>query len=97
MRKLITAHGCEVDLDDPATYIKMSQDIWEVRNELYRCIGYSRLHLLGHKFSEQRQIENVDKIIREIADGFGSKFHELPLQWWQEKLFILENETENLC
>lgn len=97
MRKYTPHYGPEVDLDDPVTYSGLPQDKWEVIKSIYTQIGYCKVYFVANDWVDQKQVEWVDKFVHDIAKDFSIVLHARDLIWWQEKLWMLLDETENLC
>src|SRR5687767_3048817 len=102
MRMFQCAIGPEVDLDDPETYKRLPQTVPGVLEKLYKEVGYARLYVLGvHDFTSSEcgraQLERIAKLESEIAGFFGGRLYQQSLIFWQEKLFVFEDEIENMC
>lgn len=90
--------GVEHDLDNPETYKHLPQTEEAVISKLYEQIGYSRVYMVEHGFLKddrcKDQVERIDELINTIISGY---YVEKGLMWWQERLFLFDNEIENMC
>lgn len=99
MRKFQPVIGREVDLDDPATYTQLPQTIRGVLDNLYGEIGYAMLYILGDHWSVHSpdQCARVNAMVKDIAKHWNERPRTQPLIFWQEKLYLFMDETENMC
>lgn len=91
--------GPPEDLDDPKTYARFPQTIRDVQEALWRKIGYAAVYVIAHQFSEsecgQKQIDRIGVLVEAVAKGQEQRGK--PLIWWQEQLYLFEDEIENMC
>ncbi len=99
MRMHKTAHGHDFDLDDPETYIMFPQDVSDVLTELWRRIGFVKIYLVAHDWANvcKRQVDDIEAFERGLVPHFNSSMYSKPLAFWQERLFLYQDLTENLC
>lgn len=102
MRKFVTSFDrTEVDLDDPKTYEFYSSDPIALENEMFSEIGYALCYMnnfypeiyKGKRDGGQKK--RVMKLIKEFCDE--RKDHYTDVLWLQEKLYIFQDEIENMC
>jgi hypothetical protein len=89
----------EVDLDDPKTYSHLPQDIKELWKLMLSEIGYAYCYM---NFLEKdifpkgnAQKKRVKKLIKSFLDGRNKNRDNV--LWYQEQVFLFQDETENMC
>lgn len=97
MRKYKTqAYSDEVDLDNPTTYEHLPQTVSELRDLMFKEIGYSHCYLhYWHTKFHKNQRKKVKTMIKYFADNEREN-HDNVL-WFQEQVFLFQDEIENLC
>lgn len=110
MRKFQTAVFGEVDLDDPKTYKYLPKTVNELDKKMFEEIGSaicymnywhidwfpqkrqpkSSLHYWGYK-----QRERVMKLIKQFCAERHNNWENL--NWFQEQVFLFQDEIENMC
>jgi hypothetical protein len=85
----------EVDLDDPETYKHLPNTIEELDHLMFRKIGYA---LCYYDYLNEKEHDNQFKYIdRKIYNFCKNRLnHYKDLRWYQEQVFIFEDEIENL-
>lgn len=96
--------GEEVDLDDPGTYSHLPQTTKELRKMMFCEIGMTHCYMYyWHKdiftmeggIGGSRQIERVEKLIKNFTENEKHNYNNL--QWYQEQVFLFQDEVENQC
>ena len=102
MRKFIwrSFGSVEVDLDDPKTYEHLPQTIKELRTLMLSEIGYSYCYMNHwHKdvfgAKDDGQKERVEKLVKNFTDN--ERENRGNVLWYQEQIFIFQDEIENMC
>ena len=98
MRIYTTAIDGDVDLDDIKTYEHLPNTIHELQRQLFVHIGYSYWYMnFLHKdvFKKQKQKKRVNLLIQQFTDN--REINRTNLLWFQEMLFLFEDEIENMC
>ena len=102
MRKFRTApfSEIEVDLDDPKTYAHLPQNVKELREYMLARIGYAHCYMNFWRkdvFSKggYGQKSRVDKLIRDFTENEKQNYDNV--LWYQEQIFLFEDEIENMC
>ena len=87
----------EVDLDDPKTYEHLPQNTKELRNLMLSKIGYSYCYMnYWHKdFNHGEQKEKIEQLVKYFTDNERKNYNNV--LWYQEQVFIFQNEIENMC
>ena len=96
MRIFKTEFGDVVDLDDPNTYSHLPQTTRECDDLMFREIGYYYCYVnFFHKDWDGDQIFRcltlIQKFTTERKDNYNN------LMWYQEQIFLFQDETENMC
>lgn len=95
-----------VDLDNPDTYKHLSQDIEVVERQIYVKIGQAITYMDGHyphlypkqpggNGSGYAQRQRVQKLIDNFA--LNRRDHVNDLRWYQEQIFLMQDDCENMC
>jgi hypothetical protein len=101
MRKFICRpFGDEVDLDDPKTYDYLPQNTKELRQKMFSEIGYSFCYMnFWHKdiFGKQDagQKKRVQLLIKNFTENERQNYNNI--LWYQEQIFLFQDEIENMC
>lgn len=101
-------YGDVVDLDDPKTYDHLPKTSKELDDLMFCEIGKALVYMdyfhsdwfhkkkktgLMSACSKQRQ--RINKLIKNFADN--RKDHYNDILWYQEQIFLFQDETENMC
>ena len=90
-------YGDEMDLDNPETYKHLPQNLSEIRSKFFEEVGfyyfYTRHRHKDVDFGDQ--IERIEKMISEFAENERKNYDNL--LWYQERVFLLQDEIENMC
>lgn len=102
MRKFITSpFGDEVDLDNPETYNYLPKNTKELRRIMLSEIGYSYCYMnFWHKDSFGTNRDGGQKLrVEELVKNFteNEKKNYSDILWYQEQIFLFQNEIENMC
>ncbi len=95
-----------VDLDDPKTYNYLSKDIKELRQKMFAEIGYAFCYMnFWHKdvfcvtdsfgFRDGGQKERVESLVKKFTEKESENRDNV--LWYQEQIFIFQDEIENMC
>lgn len=102
MRKFICTsfENFEVDLDDPKTYEHLPQNIKELQQKMYSEIGYAYCYMnFWHKNifgkCDGGQKKRIELLIKKFTDN--KKHNHDNVLWYQEQLFLFQDEIENMC
>ena len=101
MRKFRDAFGHDIDLDDPKTYENLPDNVKELDDLMFREIGYAYTymnHFHPDIFLKGRaggQMERVEKLIYKFS--IERKYNYENVKWYQETIYIFQDETENMC
>ncbi len=97
MRKFKThPFGDEVDLDDESTYDYLPKSIKELDDLMFREIGYSYCYFTYfHSDWYKPQVKKIKKLIKVFTSNRKKNYNNL--KWFQEQVFIFQNEIENMC
>jgi uncharacterized FlgJ-related protein len=96
MKKFKTAHCGIVDLDDDSTYSYMSKDIDVLRKQIHQEIGYYYCYVnYWHNPWCAKQEARVELLIEKYTKEWRDNINDL--RWHQETLYIILDETENMC
>lgn len=95
-------NGEIVDLDNPETYQGLPTDINELRRLMFEKIGYSHCYMNfwhGETFHDElvgrAQIKRVEKLVKGFTENEKANYDNLA--WYQEQVFLFEDEIENMC
>ena len=95
-------YGDTVDLNNSETYKHLPSTCKELRNLMLREIGYTQCYMnYWHKdvFDNPKrcanQKERVNKLITEFSQG--DQINRTNLSWYQEQVFLFQDEIENMC
>ena len=99
MRKHVCSpFGEIVDLDNPETYSHLPKTTKELRQTMFAEIGMAYTYMyFWHKkvFKKSSQTERVNLLIKNFADNERENYSNV--LWYQEQIFLLQDETENMC
>ncbi len=102
MRKFKIIDDFEVDLDDPKTYKHLPQTTKELRQLMLSEIGYAYVYMnywyedtFSNWDSGIEQKHRVEKLIACFAEN--ERQNRDNILWYQEQIFIFQDETENMC
>lgn len=88
-----------VDLDDPNTYSHLPQTTRECDDLMFKEIGYYYCYVnFLHKDlfkSDDDQILRCLNLIEKFSSERKENYHNL--LWYQEQIFLFQDETENMC
>lgn len=88
----------EVDLDDPKTYDHLPKTTKELRQLMLSEIGYAYCYMnFWHKevFEMCNQKGKVDELIKIFTDNEKKNYDNI--LWYQEQIFLFQDEIENMC
>ena len=108
MRKFKSSlYGKEVDLDNSKTYKHLPKKIKELRDRMFKEIGYAILymdHFPDRKefFQKKKkksdcgyeQRQRVYNLIKNFAENESENYENI--MWYKEQIFLFEDETENM-
>jgi hypothetical protein len=102
MRKFQCRFGEDVDLDDPKTYNYLPNTTTELRNLLFSEIGFYYCYVnFWHKDVYDKwdsclsQKERVEQFIKDFTET--EKENYANVLWYKEKIFLFQEEIENMC
>ena len=89
----------EVDLDDPKTYSYLPQNVKELDDFMFKEIGQALVYM-KHFHPEffpknNSQRIRIEKLIKDFADNRKNNYENV--LWYQEQIFLFQDETENMC
>jgi hypothetical protein len=93
--------GEQVDLDNPETYKTYPQTTKELRNLMFSEIGryYCYMNYYRKDLTDQGcfkdQIPKIEELIKNFTENERENYENV--MWYQEQVFIFQDETENLC
>lgn len=102
MRKFICRPSGEldVDLDNPKTYEHLPQNKEKLRQKMLSEIGYAYCYMnfwhkniFGKKDGGQKK--RVELLIKFFTDNEKRNYENI--LWYQEQIFLFQDETENMC
>jgi hypothetical protein len=88
----------EVDLDDPKTYEYLPKTTKELRELMFSKIGYAFCYMnFWHEewFERGEQRERVENLVENFTKNERENYDNV--LWYQEQIFLFEDETENMC
>lgn len=97
--------GEEVDLDNPETYEGLPKTVKELREMMLAKIGFAYCYT---EFWHKDLFDKMDKVQRnrikllvknftENEKQYWGKNGEDAVLWYQEQIFLFEDEIENMC
>ena len=100
MRKFKTFEGSEVNLDNSKTYKHLPQNTKELRQLMWLEIGYTYCYMsFWYKdiFKKQgrKQKKQVKLFIKNFIKNEEQNYENV--LWYQEQIFLFQNEIENMC
>ena len=85
-----------VDLDNPETYKHLPQTVSEVDDIMFKEIGYAYCYFTYfHPYWDKKQVKRIKALIKNYTEN--KKYNWNNLLWFQEQVFIFQDETENMC
>ncbi len=91
--------GEEFDLDDPTTYDYLPKDLEGLSRSMWYEIGfalwYMDYHMPDFYTKDYPQRIRVESLIRKFTDGRLENCQNV--LWWQEQIFLFQDEIENMC
>lgn len=96
----VSPFGEEVDLDNPELYKYLPDNADELRNIFYREVGYSYIYMNYFHYNNEKDIwdsqrKNIEIMIKDFSDNFKKKYNDI--MWLKEKVFLFQDEIENMC
>lgn len=97
---LTDGSGETVDLDNSDTYKLLPNDLKELRNLMFKEIGFYICYV-EYWYKEDfegdfcGQKKRVDKLIQRFTDD--EKENSNNIAWYQEMIFLFQDDTENMC
>lgn len=113
MRKYTTSDGETVDLDYPNTYEHLPDDCNILDDMMFKEIGYALCYMdyfYPEVFNKQifvmkddgnkvpfdgGQRKRIEAMIKDFCDN--RRDHYTDDMWYKEKIFLFQDETENMC
>lgn len=100
MRKFICSpFGDEVDLDNPETFSNLPDDANQLRDILFKELGWSHLYMnylhqdVFDKNDSQRK--RIDDFIKSYSEKHLINYDDI--NWLKEQVFLFQDEIENMC
>jgi hypothetical protein len=102
MRKFTVFENFEVDLDDEKTYDFLPKTKKELRDLMFKEIGYAHCYMnFWYKdiFDEHDgcQKKRVENLIKNFTENEKENYHNDNLMWYKEQIFLFQCEIENMC
>ena len=102
MRKFTPTFGLPVDLDDPKTYDHLPNNAKKLRELMFQEIGYVYCYMYywhkdwfdNEKFSHGQK-QRVELLIFNFTEN--EAHHRNDVLWFQEQVYIFQDEIENMC
>ncbi len=91
--------GAEVDLDDYKTYRGLPKNTEALRQKMFAAIGYYYCYVnfwrkdFFNKNDKQKQ--RIELLIKNFTENEKDNYKNT--LWYQEQIFLFEDETENMC
>ena len=102
--RLFKQKGCnyKVDLGDPKTYEHLPNTLDEIRDRMFKEIGYYYVYVAHWyrdiNFGEQYiRVENMIKTFAENDMNYRYDSTNENIIWYQERVFLFLDEIENMC
>jgi len=103
MRKFTcTPNGEVVDLDDPETYSHLPEEHDELDDLMFEEIGKAMVYMnyfypdvFNDSSSGTAQRKRIEVLIKDFAENRKHNYHRAI--WYQERIFLFQDETENMC
>ena len=100
LRMFTDSFGEKFDLDDDETYKFLPSDISVLDDLMFQEIGKALVYMKHfHPNWDEKQEARINVLIEEFAKNrkkyYISSFEDL--RWYQEQVFIFQDETENMC
>lgn len=92
--------GYELDLDNSDNFDYLPKNMDELRNIWFKEVGYSYWYMnflhkdVFDKFGDNQKLK-INKYIQDYNDNFMQNFNNI--LWLQEKIFLLQDNIENMC
>lgn len=87
-----------VDLDDSNTYSHLSKNVNELRQLMYSEIGYTHCYMnVMHKKVFKKgdaQRKRIQKFVKKFV--LNQDLNRQNVNWYQEQIFLFQNEIENM-
>jgi hypothetical protein len=99
---IVHSSEIRVDLDDPIIYEHLPKTVYELRDRMFKQIGYQYLytkfwHVDIFDNKENMQKKRIKKLIWTFAVQESDRMHNDDVLWFQEQVFLFEDEIENMC
>jgi hypothetical protein len=100
-------YGDIVDLDSTETYEYLSKDIKVLREQIYAEFGKAVCYMDGFhpdRYPKEKsgknewgynQRQRVYKLMKDFTAGAIQQYNNI--QWYQEQIFLMQDECENMC
>lgn len=91
----------EVDLDNPKTYEYLPNTITELRQIMLSEIGYSYCYMnfwhsdIFDNNIDSGQKNRVNLLIEDFTKNEKENYNNI--MWYKEKIFLFQDEIENMC
>lgn len=98
MRKFKPSFGEEVDLDSSATYEHLPNTTKELRDLFFKEVGYMHCYTkYWHKdaFEKSEQMKRIKKLLKNFTLNEVNNITNV--MWYQEQVFLFQDEIENMC
>lgn len=90
--------GQEVDLDDPNLYDYLPNDPKSLDDLMFKEIGYALCYMNNFHpeiFKSHKQKTRVLKMIKNFCDERVNHYEDV--SWYQEQVFLFQDEIDNMC
>ena len=92
--------GIEADLDNPELYKYLPNDFYELRDIFFKEVGYSYWYMnYRHNYSGslgfESQKKRIDIMIKDFTENYDKNINNI--MWLKEKIFLFQDEIENMC
>jgi len=98
--KIGCSYNQHVDLDDPKTYNYLPKNVNELRQKMFAEIGYAFCYMnywykdvFGVRDGGQK--ERVELLVKKFTENESKNSDNI--LWYQEQVFLLQDEIENMC
>ena len=97
--KLQPFGNIEVDLDDPKTYDLLPKTTEELRSLMFENIGYAYCYMNYYHKDSYIKYPDQKNTIEQMIEYFtnNEKQNRDNVLWYQEQVFLFEDEIENMC
>lgn len=91
-----------VDLDDEYTFESLPKDLKELRDLFFKEVGYAHCYMnFWHKdvFDDENFGKNQKELVNKLISNFteNERYNCDNVKWYQEQVFVFQNEIENMC